>query len=197
MSESWKQPGRPREYASRLTWKKIGAETMIGKVKSLSELFGIELRYAYDCEQKLVKKGLPSMIENTSSLELRSALQQHLEETRNHVMRLEAVFAAIGMEPDSKANDIVDKMMSAAKDSVSNIDDSPLRDAALIVNGNQVEHYEIALYGSLAAFARELGLPDAAAALEETLREEKAADAKLTQIGQTVMNGQAAHQHAA
>jgi len=170
---------------------------MIGKVKSLQELFGIELCYAYDCEQKLVKKGLPSMIENTNSSELRTALEQHLEETRKHVARLEAVFAAMGMEPDTKSNDILDKMMSAAKDSVSNIDNSPLRDAALIVNGNQVEHYEIALYGSLAAFARELSLQGVAGPLEETLREEKAADAKLTQIGQTVMNGQAARQHAA
>jgi len=87
--------------------------------------------------------------------------------------------------------------MSAAKDSASNIEESSLRDAALIANGNLVEHYEIALYGSLVAFARSLGLQAAVGPLEETLNEEKKADAKLTQIGETVMNTRAAkHQSA-
>lgn len=76
----------------------------------------IELCYAYDCEQKLVNKGLPSMIENVGSPELRS-LEQHLEETRGHIMRLEQVFAALGTSPDTKDNEILDKMMNAAKDS--------------------------------------------------------------------------------
>jgi ferritin-like metal-binding protein YciE len=85
-------------------------------------------------------------------------------------------------------------MTSAAKDSVSHIEASPLRDAALIVNGNQVEHYEIALYGSLVAMARQLGLPNAIGPLEQTLTEEKAADAKLTQIGETSVNPRAAQE---
>lgn len=170
---------------------------MLGKVKSLQELFEIELRYAYDCEQKLVKKGLPTMIESAGSPELRSALERHLEETRGHISRLERVFQSMGAEPQTKDNEILDKMLSAAKDSVSNIDDSPLRDAALIVNGNQVEHYEIALYGSLAAFARNLAIDDAIEPLEQTLKEEKAADAKLTQIAETGMNPRAAKHHAA
>lgn len=165
---------------------------MIGKVNSLRELFEIKLRYAYDCEQKLVEKGLPSMIENAGSQELGAALQHHLQETRNHLVRLEHIFSTLGKEPDTKGNDIFDELASAAKDSVSNIDDSPLRDAALIANGNQVEHYEIALYGTLAAFARHLGLRDAVGSLEQTLKEEKVADAKLTQIGETLMNPQAA-----
>jgi ferritin-like metal-binding protein YciE len=165
---------------------------MFGKVKSLRELFEIELQYAYDCERKLVEKGLPSMIENAGSEELRGALQQHLRETQNHVARLEQVFAAVGVAPDTKSNEVFDKLAGAAKDSIGNIDDSPLRDAALIANGNQVEHYEIALYGTLAAFARHLGLQGAVAPLQETLKEEKAADAKLTQIGETLMNPQAA-----
>lgn len=155
---------------------------MIGKVKSLRELFGIELCYASDCEQKLVKKGLPTMIESASSPEVRTALEHHLQETRNQLTRLERVFAAIGMEPETKDNDILDKMMSAAKDSVSNINASFLRDAALIVNGNQVEHYEIAMYGPLAAFARNLGLQDAVGPLSKLSIEEKQAAAKLTQI---------------
>jgi ferritin-like metal-binding protein YciE len=170
---------------------------MFGKVKSLRELFEIELSYAYDCEQKLVEKGLPEMIENAGSRELRTTLEQHLQETRNHVRRLEQVFGAIGMEPKTKSNDILDEMTSAAKDSISNIDDAPLRDAALIVNGNLVEHYEIAIYGSLAAFARVLGLQNVVNLLEETLNEEKKADAKLTQLGQSMMNQQAARRQTA
>jgi ferritin-like metal-binding protein YciE len=87
--------------------------------------------------------------------------------------------------------------MSAAKDSGSNIESSPLRDSALIVNGNQVEHYEMALYGSLLAFARQLGLRNAVGLLEETLKEEKAADTKLTQLAETSMNAKAARAHSA
>jgi ferritin-like metal-binding protein YciE len=170
---------------------------MIGKVESLRELFEIELDYAYDCERKLVEKGLPAMISNASSSELRAALQQHLRETQTHVARLEQVFTAIGAQPDTKNNDIFDKMSSAVEDSISNIEDSPLRDAALIVNGNLVEHYEIAMYGSLGAFARSMGLPQVASLLEQTLNEEKAADAKLTEIGESVMNAQAAQYRSA
>ena len=165
---------------------------MFGKVKSLAELFEIGLSYMYDCEQKLVEKGLPAMIENAGSSELRSALQHHFQETRTHVSRLGRVFSLLGKEPHTKTNEIFDKMENAAKDSVSNIEDSSLRDAALIVNGNIVEHYEIATYGSLAAFARHLGLSEAASLLQQTLEEEKKADAKLTEIGEKALNPQAA-----
>lgn len=165
---------------------------MLGKVNSLRELFEIELRYAYDCERKLVKKGLPSMIENAGSPELKSALEQHLQETRRHIARLEQMFSRLGQEPDTKTNDIFDKISGAAKDSISNIDTSPLRDSALIANGNVLEHYEIAMYGTLVSFARNLGLQELVGPLEETLKEEKAADAKLTEIGETLLNAKAA-----
>ncbi|HXU48507.1 MAG TPA: DUF892 family protein [Candidatus Binatia bacterium] len=156
------------------------------KVKSLRELFELELRYAYDCEQKLVKKGLPSMIEAASSPELRNALQMHLQETQTHVSRLERVFSALRIEPDTKSNSILEEMTKAAKDTVSHIEDAALRDTALVVNGNYVEHYEIAMYGTLAEFARDLGLQQVVGLFEETLAEEKAADAKLTEIGRTI-----------
>jgi ferritin-like metal-binding protein YciE len=170
---------------------------MFGNVKSLRELFEIELRYAYDCEKKLVEKGIPGMIEHASSPDLRSALQAHLGETQTHVTRLERAFGVLGVQPDTKDNAIIDKMASAAKDSASNIEESSLRDAALIANGNIVECYEIALYGSLAAFARALGLQEAVSLFEQTLGEEKRADAKLTQLAESVMNPRAAkHQSA-
>jgi ferritin-like metal-binding protein YciE len=170
---------------------------MFGKIRSLRELFEIELGYAYDCEKKLVEKGLPGMIESAGSSELRSALEQHLQETHGHVTRLERVFTAIGVEPKTQSNAVIGDLASAAKDSASHIEDSPLRDAALIVNGNFVEHYEIALYGSLAGFAKGLGLSDAAQLLNETLAEEKAADAKLTRIGESLLGAPSGKRQAA
>lgn len=156
---------------------------MLGTVKNLRELFELELRYAYDCEKKLTEKGLPTMIEKATSSELKSALRQHLTETQSHVQRLERIFSTLNAKVDTKDNAVLDKMMGTAKDSASNIEDPALRDLALTVNGNFVEHYEIALYGSLIEFARRLGLNDAISVFEQTLNEEKAADAKLSEIG--------------
>jgi ferritin-like metal-binding protein YciE len=132
------------------------------------------------------------MIDASSTPELRNALEQHLQETRTHVTRLERVFSILGEEAKTKDDDVLDELTDGAKTMVSAIDASPLRDAALIVSGNQVEHYEMAIYGSLVAFAQQLGLRDAASLLEQTLNEEKAADAKLTHIGENRVNPSAA-----
>jgi len=167
------------------------------KVQNFRGLFEVGLRYAYDCEQKLVKKGLPTMIEAASLQELKSALQQHLEETRTHVTRLERVFSIIGAEPKTEDNDVLGEMTSEAKDMADAIDEPALRDAALIVSGNQVEHYEMATYGSLVAFAQQLGIRDAVSLLEQTLNEEKNADAKLSQIGESTVNPKAAREQRA
>ena len=170
---------------------------MFTKVRNFSELFELELRYAYDCEKKLVEKGLPSMIEAAQSPELRTALQQHLVETRQQLARLEGVFNTCRLEPQTKSNDILSEIMDAAKDSAGNIDAPEIRDAALIANANMVEHYEMALYGTLVAWALQLGHESAAAQLEETLREEKAADAKLTELANRSANTRAARAHTA
>jgi ferritin-like metal-binding protein YciE len=162
------------------------------KIENLRDLFEIELQYAYDCEQKLVKKALPSMIKSAASPELKRALEQHLEETRTHASRLEQVFSSCNLKATTKDNDILDEMTDAAEDTVSHIDQSALRDAALIVNGNAVEHYEMAIYGSLVAFAQQLSFREAATLLQQTLQEEKMADAKLTEIGKNSVNPQAA-----
>ena len=159
------------------------------KIKSFQDLFESGLRYVYDCEQKLAKKGIPNMIKASSTTELQNALQQHLQETRTHVTRLERVFSLCGIQAKTEDNDIIDEMSDGIDNMVSSTEDgSPLRDAALIVGGNMVEHYEMAAYGSLVAFAQQLGLSEVANVLQQTLQEEKAADAKLTQIGETVVN---------
>ena len=158
------------------------------KIENLRDLFQIELRYAYDCEKKLVKKGLPNMIEAATSPELRNALEQHLQETQTHLTRVERVFSIIGADAKTEGNDILDEITDAADDMIGDIDASSLRDAALIVGGNKVEHYEMAVYGSLVSFANQLGYSEAAALLQQTLDEEKAADAKLTSIGENAVN---------
>jgi ferritin-like metal-binding protein YciE len=168
------------------------------KIKSFQDLFESGLRYAYDCEQKLVDEGIPSMIKASSSTELRTALEEHLQQTRTHVTRLERVFSLCGADAKTEDNDIIDEIIDAADDMVSATEDgSTLRDAALIVGGNQVEHYEMAVYGSLVAFAKQLGLNEAANVLQQTLQEEKEADAKLTQIGETVVNPRATQERRA
>ena len=164
------------------------------KIENLRQLFETELRYTYDCEQKLVKKGLPTMISNATSPELRSALEEHLEETRNHITRLDRVFSIVGSEAKTEDNDVLDEITSSAKDMIDDIKVDSVRDAAIIVGGNKVEHYEMAIYGSLAAFAQQLGFTEAASLLEETLEEEKTADAKLTQIAESLVNTQASQQ---
>ena len=166
-------------------------------IETLRDLFELGLRCAYDCEQKLVKKGLPSMIEASSSPELRSALEQHLTETRAQASRLERVFSSIGVESDTETDDVLDELLGTTKELSGDIDTPALRDAALIVSGNKVEHYEMALYGSLVAFAQQLGFEDAASLLQQTLNEEKAADAKLTQLAETTVNRKAQQLQAA
>ena len=168
------------------------------KVKSFQDLFESGLRYAYDCENKLVDKGIPSMIEASSSPELQRALEEHLQQTRTHITRLERVFSLCGAEAKTEDNDVIDEIIDAADEMVSATEDgSPIRDAVLIVGGNLVEHYEIAMYGSLSNFAKQLGLNEAANVLQQTLQEEKAADAKLTQIGETVVNPRATQERRA
>src|SRR5215469_5736698 len=162
------------------------------KIKNLRDLFVIELCYAYDVEQKLVKRGLPGMIEAATSRELRSGLEQHLQETRGQVARLERVFSSLGVDAKAEDSDVIDELISGTKDLAGDIDPSHLRDAALIVCGNKVEHFEMAIYGSLVAFARQLGLKDAATLLQQTLDEEKASDAKLTRLGEHSINPLAA-----
>ena len=163
------------------------------KVKNLQDVLVTGLKYVYDCEQKLTEKGLPKMIESASSQELRSALEQHLEETRTHVTRLDRVFGILGVEPKAEDNDVMDELTKVAEHMIDATEDgSALRDVVLIVGGNQVEHYEMASYGSLKALAEQLGQREAAQLLEQTLQEEKAADAKLTELGKSVANPEAA-----
>jgi ferritin-like metal-binding protein YciE len=166
------------------------------KVSNIEELFLVGLEYVYDAERQLTE-ALPQMAQASSTPQLREAFTQHLEETKQHVARAHEIFKRIGQQPKAQSNAVVKQMRQEAEQMIQNTDESPVRDAALIVAGNQVEHYEMACYGSLRNFARLLGHDDIVQLLEKTLQEEKNADAKLTEVGESVVNIQALHKSAA
>jgi len=160
------------------------------KIETMEDLFLEQVEDLYDAEKRLVK-ALPKMAEATTSVTLRQAFESHLMETEGHVSRLENIFRTLGQNPKTHTCDAMKGLISEGEDVVSDIDQSPLRDAGLIAAANRVEHYEIAAYGSARTFAQILGLNEAASLLEQTLREEKTADQKLTQLAESMVNDEA------
>lgn len=157
------------------------------QLDNLSDLFQRGLEYAWDCERLLVK-GLPKMVEAASSQELKHMLDLHLVEAKTHVYRLEQIFTRLERSPAAEKSEPARIILDECERMISHLERSPLLDAAIIFSGNQLEHYEISLYGSLSAFARALELNDAAGLLDETLAEEKAADHALTRIAENSVN---------
>jgi|ERR1700733_12911109 len=160
------------------------------KIETMEDLFLQQVEDLYDAERRLVK-ALPKMAEASTSQSLRQAFESHLLETEGHVSRLEKIFRTLGQDPKSQTCDAMKGLVSEGEDVISDIDQSPLRDAGLIASANRVEHYEIAAYGSARTFAQILGLNEAASLLEQTLREEKTADQKLTQLAESMVNDEA------
>ncbi len=161
------------------------------KITTFDDLFRNGLEYVYDAEKQLTQ-ALPKMVEASTSPELKQAFQQHLQETMNHVTRLEQVASKVGIQLSGKDNHVLQAMTKEAEGMMQSTDPSPLRDAALIVAGNQVEHYEMGSYGSLVSYAELLGHNEVISMLQQTLDEEKKADQKLTQVGEQNVNRQAA-----
>jgi ferritin-like metal-binding protein YciE len=159
--------------------------------KTLHDAFLDELRDAYDAEKQLVK-ALPKLAKAATSTELRSAFESHLEETRGHVSRLEEVFAALDEKAKGKHCDGIAGIIEEGKKMLDEDLDEDAMDAALIASGQRAEHYEIAAYGTMVAWARAMGHTDAADLLEQTLEEEKAADEKLTELAESGINEAAA-----
>ncbi|MDB6036838.1 MAG: hypothetical protein JWM99_679 [Verrucomicrobiales bacterium] len=149
----------------------------------LRETFLDELKDLYDAEKQLVK-ALPKMAKPAEDESLQQAFEDHLEETKGHVERLEKVFAAFDEAPKGKKC----KAMQGLLEEGSELIEEKAGDAALICAAQKVEHYEIASYGSLLAWAKLLDEAGAAERLDETLDEEKAADDKLTEIAETAAN---------
>jgi ferritin-like metal-binding protein YciE len=160
-------------------------------ITNLNDLFEHFLQDIYYAENQIVKT-LPQMIEKSTNPQLRQAFESHLNETRTHVSRLEKIFAMLGQEAKGVTCEAIDGIMAEAKGVLGDTSDAEVRDAALIACAQAVEHYEMTRYGSLIAFARQLGRDDCARVLNETLGEEKAADEKLTSIAESRVNRLAA-----
>jgi len=160
-------------------------------IETMDDLFVHMLRDIYYAEKKIVKS-LPDMIEEANEPQLKQAFQSHLEETENHVARIEEVFRMNGV--DAKAIDCpaIDGIIEEAEGVTGEVEDKKVLDAALIAAAQAVEHYEITRYGTLIAWAKQLGRNDCASILERTLKEEKAADAKLNALAESFVNRRAA-----
>jgi ferritin-like metal-binding protein YciE len=158
---------------------------------TLHDAFIDELRDVYNAEQQITK-ALPKMIKAASSPELQKALSKHLEETRGQISRLEDVFEAVDEKVRGKKCEGMAGIIEEGKTAMNEDFDEPTMDAALIASAQRVEHYEMAAYGTLVAWAEAMGHSDAAELLQATLEEEKAADEKLTAIAEGGVNRVAA-----
>jgi len=159
---------------------------------SLHDLFVDQLKDLYNAENQLVK-ALPKVAKTASNPRLKQAVEEHLEQTRHHVERLEQVFQEVNARAKGKTCQAMEGIIEEAKELMSEKPEAAVLDAGLIGAAQKVEHYEIAGYGTVRAWARQLGFNTAAKLLEETLEEEKAADRKLTEIGESMVNVHAQH----
>ena len=160
-------------------------------IQTMDDLFVHSLRDIYYAEKQILQ-ALPDMIEKASDPQLKQGFQTHLTETKNQVTRLEQVFRQHGQEPSGVDCPAIDGIIEEADDVAGEVEDKSVLDAALIAAAQAVEHYEIARYGSLIAWARQLGRNDCASLLQQNLDEEKAADKKLTGIAESRVNRAAA-----
>jgi ferritin-like metal-binding protein YciE len=150
-------------------------------IKTLDDLFVHTLRDIYYAEKQIVKS-LPDMIATATDAELKQGLGDHLEETRNHVTRIEEVFRIHGAKAKEVDCPAIDGILAEAREVTGDVEDNIVLDAAIIASAQAVEHYEMTRYGTLIAWARELGRDDCASILAETLEEDKSADARLTDL---------------
>jgi ferritin-like metal-binding protein YciE len=155
------------------------------KPSSMQELYVEQLKDLYDAENQIIK-ALPDMIEAASSPELKEVLNQHLEVTKTQATRLEEIFSKLGEKPKGDKCKGMQGVLQEGSDLVEDIDDTNVRDAAIIASAQRVEHYEMAGYGTARAFATLLDENDASRLLEQTLNEEKEADDKLTELSENI-----------
>lgn len=160
-------------------------------IKILEDLFHETLKDIYYAEKKLVK-ALPKVAKKATSARLKEAIQSHLAQTEVHVTRLEEVFKLLDMKPVAKKCEAIEGLLKETEEVFAEIDDAETLDAAIISSAQTVEHYEIARYGTLVCWARKLDMDDVEELLTETLREEKAADHKLSDLAEGEINQKAA-----
>jgi ferritin-like metal-binding protein YciE len=167
--------------------KQQGVVTMVKKPKMLDELFHEGLQDIYFAEKKILV-ALPKMAKVAEAKELADAFREHEEQTKEQVSRLEKVFKLIDEKPRAKKCPAITGIIEEGEDIIEEYEDSPALDAGLLGAAQAVEHYEIARYGTLKAWARELGLNEAVSLLQATLEEEKETDEKLSKLAVTPIN---------
>jgi ferritin-like metal-binding protein YciE len=155
------------------------------EIDSLRELYVEQLRDLYDAENQLIK-ALPKMAKEASSDELREAIEEHLEQTRDQAERLEQIFEQLGEKAKGKKCKGMQGLLEEGKETLEEDMEEDTKDAAIIAAAQRVEHYEISGYGTARTYANLLGENEAAGLLEETLNEEKETDQKLTQLAEEI-----------
>jgi ferritin-like metal-binding protein YciE len=160
-------------------------------IKTMNDLFVHTLQDIYYAEKQIVK-ALPDMIEKASDPQLKQGFQSHLRETENHVKRLEQVFKLLGKQAKGVDCPAIDGIIEEANDIAGEVEQKSVLDAALIAAAQAVEHYEMTRYGTLIAWANQLGQRDCVTLLQQTLDEEKATDKKLTAMAESQVNRKAA-----
>src|SRR6056297_352001 len=161
-------------------------------IKDLKDLYVAELQEARSVEAQLTE-ALPTMIEAASAGDLKQALEDHLGETRSQLGEMDAILQRHGADALEHRDQSMQSIISEAEKWTGMVEDPACRDAGLIASAQRVEHYEIAVYGTLTTWAKQLGLDEEAATLHAILDQEKAADGKLTRLGKGSVNAQAAH----
>lgn len=161
------------------------------KLTTLQDLFVHELKDLYSAETQLVK-ALPKLAKAATNEELKAGFEEHLEQTKEHVARLEQIAEACECKLSGHKCKAMEGLVEEGQELVSEDASDSVRDAALIGAAQRVEHYEIAGYGTARALATCLGYEDAAELLEQTLEEEKATDVKLTELAESAINAEAA-----
>jgi ferritin-like metal-binding protein YciE len=160
-------------------------------IKTLDDLFVHTLQDIYYAEQQITK-ALPQMIEKASDPQLKQAFQTHLGETEQQIKMVEQVFRMHGHDAKGVTCPAIDGIIDEAQEIAGEVEDPQVLDAALIAAAQAVEHYEITRYGTLVAWAKQLGREDCAGVLHQILEQEKATDEKLNRIAESKINAQAA-----
>jgi ferritin-like metal-binding protein YciE len=160
------------------------------KLNTLEDLLHHELKDLYSAENQLVK-ALPKMAKAATNADLKAGFEEHLEQTKEHVARLDDIAEVLGQKLGGHKCKAMEGLIEEGADLISEDAEDSVRDAGLIGAAQRVEHYEIAGYGTARALASKLGLENIAEILEETLEEEKETDEKLTELAESVVNAEA------
>jgi ferritin-like metal-binding protein YciE len=165
----------------------------MANMESLEDLLKDEIKDIYDAEKQLTK-ALPKLIKKATAEDLKTALSNHLQETEEHIARLEQVFDLMQMPARGKKCEGMQHLIAEGSEMIDECEEDATRDAVIIAAAQKCEHYEIASYGTIRVWANLLDHTDVASIFEDTLEEEKTADSKLTEIAESFVNEAAAEE---